>query len=380
MQFSKLAVAAAAAAMVLGSPAFAQNSVLLPVIIELSGGGATVGNNWKNGVELAAAEVNAAGGILGKKVEIPAVDTQTNPGVARAAIQRALDDKPVAILGPIYSGSVKASMQLTADAEVPQIMGGEAGDLTAQGSKYIFRTSFGQNISMPKLANYLRDGEKAKSVAVVFVNNDFGKGGRDAIIKELNSRNIKVAADLSTEAGQADFAADVIKLKSANADAIFIYLNEEESARFLREAKKQGLNKPMIGETTLLGQKVIDLAGDAANGVKGHVGLTVDAPIPAVQEFGKKFQAKYNYKPDHNGLKGYISVYMVKAAAEKAGKLDPKAIAAALHGLTITPDKVPGILMEASWDNTGEIDRISFLAEVKDGKQVITQTLPKLKN
>ena len=359
--------------------AFAQNTIVLPNIIELSGGGATVGTNWKNGVDLAIAEVNAAGGILGKKVESTNVDTQTNPGVARAAIQKALDDKPLVIFGPIYSGSVKATMQLTADAEVAQIIGGEAGDLTAQGSKYIFRTSFGQNVSMPKLANYLRDGEKAKSVAVVYVNNDFGKGGRDAIIKELGSRNIKVAADVSTEAGQADFAADVIKLKSANADAIFIYLNEEESARFLREAKKQGLNKPMIGETTLLGQKVIDLAGDAANGVKGHVGLTVDAPIPAVQEFGRKFQAKYNYKPDHNGMKGYIAVYMVKAAAEKAGKLEAKAIAAALRGLTISPATTPGILMEGTWDQTGEIDRISFLAEVKDGKQVITQTLPKLK-
>ena len=70
---------------------------------------------------------------------------------------------------------------------------------------------------------------------------------------------------------------------------------------------------------------------------------------------------------------------MIKAAAEKAGKLDAKAIAEALHGLTITPDKVPGILIEATWDDTGEIDRICFLAEVKDGKQVITQTLPKLK-
>jgi branched-chain amino acid transport system substrate-binding protein len=232
---------------------------------------------------------------------------------------------------------------------------------------------------MPKLANYMRDEVKAKSVAVVYVNNDFGKGGHDAIIKELNARNIKIAADLSTEAGQADFAADVIKIKGTDADAVFVYLNEEESARFLREAKKQGITKPLIGETTLLGQKVIDLAGDAANGVRGHVGLSVDAPVPAMQEFGKKFQAKYNYKPDHNGVKGYIAPYMIKAAAEKAGKLEPKAIAEALHGLTISPEKLPGILLEATWDETGEIDRVSFLAEVKDGKQVITQTLPKLK-
>ena len=360
------------------APAFAQDTIKIPNIIELSGAGATVGANWKNGSSLAVDEINAAGGLLRKKVVLEFVDTASDPGKARAAIQRALDDRPIAIFGPIYSGSVNATLKLTAEAEVPQVIGGEAANLTAQGSKYIFRTSFGQNVSMPKIANYLRDGAKAKTLAIVYVNNDFGKGGRNAIIKELEPRGIKVVADLSTEAGQADFAADVLKLKSANADAVFVYLNEEESARFLIEAKKQGLNKPLIGETTLLGQKVIDLAKDAANGVKGHVGLTVDAPIPAIQEFGRKFEAKFSYKPDHNGVKGYIAPYMIKAAAEKAGKLDPKAIAAALRGLTITPDKLPGILIEASWDDTGEIDRISFLAEVKDGKQVITQTLPKL--
>ena len=370
---------AVAAALVVGPTAWAQDAIKIPNIIELSGAGATVGNNWKNGSSLAVDEINAAGGILGKKIQLEFVDTGSDPGKARAAIQRALDDKPVAIFGPIYSGSVSATLQLTNEAQVPQVIGGEAANLTAQGSKYLFRTSFGQNVSMPKIANYLRDAVKAKSLAIIFVNNDFGKGGRNAIMKELESRGIKVVADVSTESGQADFAADVIKLKGANADAIFVYLNEEESARFLIEAKKQGLDKPLIGETTLLGQKVIDLAKDAANGVKGHVGLTVDAPIPAIQAFGKKFEAKFNYKPDHNGVKGYIAPYMIKAAAEKAGNLDAKAIAAALHGLTITPDKVPGILIEATWDETGEIDRISFLAEVKEGKQVITQTLPKLK-
>jgi len=370
---------AAAGAFAVAPPALAQDTIKIPNIIELSGAGATVGANWKNGSSLAVDEINAAGGILGKKIVLEFVDTGSDPGKARAAIQRALDDKPVAIFGPIYSGSVSATLQLTNEAQIPQVIGGEAANLTAQGSKYLFRTSFGQNVSMPKIANYLRDETKAKSLAIIYVNNDFGKGGRNAIMKELETRGIKVVADLSTEAGQADFAADVIKLKGANADAIFVYLNEEESARFLIEARKQGLDKPLIGETTLLGQKVIDLAKGAANGVKGHVGLTVDAPIPAIQAFGKKFEAKFGYKPDHNGVKGYIAPYMIKAAAEKAGKLDAKAIAEALHGLTITPDKVPGILIEATWDDTGEIDRISFLAEVKDGKQVITQTLPKLK-
>jgi branched-chain amino acid transport system substrate-binding protein len=374
-----LAASAAALMTLSAGPSSAQEVIRIPNIIELSGGGATVGTMWRNASAMAAEEINARGGILGKRIQLDYIDTGTDPGRARAAIERTLDARPIAIFGPIYSGSVNATLKLTAEAETPQIIGGEAANLTAQGSKYIFRTSFGQNVSMPKIANYLRDDVKAKTVSVVYVNNDFGKGGRNAIVAELEKAGIKVGADLSTEVGQADFAADMVKVKGANADAIFVYMNEEESARFLIEARKQGIDKPLIGETTLLGQKVIDLAKDAANGVRGHVGLTVDAPIPAVQDFGKRFEAKYSTKPDHNGIKGYIALYMVKAAAEKAGKLDPKAIADALRGLTITPDKEPGILIEGTWDQTGEIDRISFLAEVKDGKQVITKVLPKLK-
>src|SRR5258707_9237783 len=213
-------------------------------------------------------------------------------------------------------------MALLQLAEIPEIVGGEAAAITQKGDPYVFRFSFGQQFSMPKIANYIRDSVKAKSVAVLWVNNDFGKGGRDTFIKEMAARNIKVTADISTESGQADFSADVVKIKAANADAIFVYTNEEESARFLKEAKKQGIKAPLIGETTLLGQKVIDLAGDAANGVKGHVGLTVDAPIPAVQEFAERFRKRFNYVCDHNGIKGYTAVYFIKYVAEKSGKFD----------------------------------------------------------
>jgi len=212
----------------------------------------------------------------------------------------------------------------------------------------------------------------------LWVNNDFGKGGRDNFIREMTSRNIKVVADVSTESGQADFSADVVKIKAANADAIFVYINEEESARFLREARKQGVRTSLIGETTLLGQKVIELAGDAANGVRGHVGLTVDAPIPAVKEFAERFKKRFNYVCDHNGIKGYTGVYFVKHVTEKTGKFDSKGFAAAAHGITITPAQEPGILMEATWDKNGDIDRESFLGEVVNGQQKIVEILPKL--
>jgi len=359
--------------------ACAQTTVYIPDVIELSGPGAVSGTNWRDGVALAVDEINNAGGILGRKIQTEHLDTQSNPGVSRAQVQKVLDKDPYVVLGPIYSGSVKVNMALTQQAEIPQIVGAEAADITTQGNPWVFRTAFGQQFSMPKIANYLHDKLKVKTVALVWVNNDFGKGGHDNFLKEMKARNIEIAADISTEQGQVDFGSDVIKLKSAKADAIFVYTNEEESARFLIEAKRQGLLTPLFGETTLLSQKVIELAGPAANGVRGHVGLSADAPIPAIEDFTKKFSDRYKYRPDHNGIKGYTAAYLVKYVTEKIGKFDSKAFGAAMKGLTLRPDKAPGMLMEASWDQNGDIDRASFLAEIVDGKQKIVETLPKLK-
>lgn len=355
-------------------------TINLADVAELSGSGATVGTNWKNGIDLAVEEINAKGGILGAKIVVTHADTQSNAGIAKAQAQKALDGEPYALLGPGYSGSVKVCAPLAQEAGIAEIMGGEAAELTRAGNKFLFRTSFGQQTSMPKIAKYIAEDMKAKTAAVVWVNNDFGKGGHDTILKEFAARGVKVLADDSTEAGQADFAADALKVKDANPDVVFIYLNEEESARILKELRKADVKAPLVGETTLIGQKVIELAGEAANGALGHVGLTTDAPIPAIKAFRDKFVAKYNYVPDHNGIKGYLALYMIKAATEKMGKLDSKNLAAALHGLTITPEKEPGILMEVTIDENGDLDRQSFLGEVVNGKQVIKEVLPKLKN
>jgi branched-chain amino acid transport system substrate-binding protein len=373
-------LAGAVLATILTAAAFAQSgtSIKLADVAELSGGGATVGTNWKNGIDLAIEEINAKGGVLGRKLEVTHADSQSNPGVARAQVQKALDNEPYVLLGPGYSGSVKVTAPLAAEAGIAQIMGGEAAELTQAGNKFLFRTSFGQQSSMPKVAKYINDDIKAKSVAIVWVNNDFGRGGRDVIAKEFARYGIKVAADLSTEAGQADFAADVSKIKAANPDAVFIYLNEEESARILKELKRQGVTVPLIGETTLVGQKVVELAGDAANGARGHVGLTTDAPVDLIKGFREKFVRKYSYIPDHNGIKGYLAVYMVKAATEKMGKVDGKVLADALHGLTVRAANEPGILMDVTFDQNGDIDRQGFLVEIVEGKQVVKQVLPKL--
>ncbi len=374
MKLRNLAAALALAAPLLAS---AQGKpVVIVGLVELSGTGTTSGTNFDNGVKLAVKEINASGGILGRKVEYTSMDTQSNPGVAKALAQKAVDMGAYVVMGPVFSGSIIVSMVETKRAEIPNFTGGEAANITQQGNPYIFRTSFTQSTAMPKIANYIKDSVKAKTVDLIWVNNDFGKGGRDLIMKSLEARGIKIAADVSTDPGQIDFSGAVLKVKQSNADALFAYTNEEESARLLRELRKQGYSKPVIGETVLTSQKVIELAGEAANGAIAHVGLSADAPLPQFRAYDAKFQKEFRSKSDHNGIKGYTGMYIVKAVTEKIGKFDQKAFAKAMHGVKLTYKEHPGVMMDVRFDQNGDIDRESFLTKVVDGKQVVTETLP----
>jgi branched-chain amino acid transport system substrate-binding protein len=347
-------------------------------LVELSGGGATVGTNFDNGVKLAIKEINGAGGLVGRKIDYTSWDTQTNPSVSKALAAKAVDSGAYVVMGPVFSGSIVVSMGETRRAEITNVVGGEAASITQQGNPYVFRCSFTQTSAMPKVAKYMKDTVKAKTVAVIYVNNDFGKGGRDAIMPEFKAQGIEVVADVSTDQGQLDFSGPVLKAKQSNADALFIYLHEEESARILRALRKQGYDKPIVGETTLANEKVLELAGDAADGVVAHVGLTADAPNPTVQAFVQKFQTEYKYRPDHNAMKGYTGMWAVKAMTDKIGKIDTKALAAAFHGATILAKDYPGVLFDVKYDKNGDLDRESFFVKVANGRAQVVQTFKPL--
>lgn len=344
-------------------------------IVELSGPGATAGTNFDNGVKLAVKEINAAGGMAGRKVDYVSWDTQTQPGVAKALAAKAIDQGAPLVIGPVYSGSILISMNETRRAEIPNMIGGEAALITQQGNPYVFRASFTQVAAMPKVVRYIQHSVKAGTLAVIYANSDFGKGGRDMVLKELQAAGIKVVADLSTDVGQVDFSSTVIKARQSNADALFVYCHEEESARILKELRKQGYDKPVIGETTLANDKVIELAGEAANGVVAHVGLTPDAPNPPVQAFARKYLAEYKIKADHNAMKGYTALHAAKATFDRLGRIDSKAFTQALHGATLLVKDHPGVLFDVKYDDKGDLDRESFIVKVVNGKPQVIETL-----
>lgn len=372
--FGKVTGTAAIALALATVPAFAE--IKIGSIVELSGPGAAAGTNFRDGVKMGFEEINAAGGVLGEPVDVEEYDSQTDPQVSRAMVQKAIDDGVYVITGTVFSSSTVVNMLVAKQAGIPQFTGSEAPSITAMNNPFIFRTAFGSQKGVPKLVKYMTEEMGVKKVAVVWANTEFGKGGHTAFVEEAAKAGVEIVADIPTEQAQNDFSADVVQLKGVEADAVFVYLTEEESARFLREARKQGITQPLVGETTLIGNKVIELAGEAANGAMGHVGLTPNADIAAMTEMVARFTDAYRYTPDHNAIKGYTAAYAIKCVTEMIGSADSAAFAEKMHGLTITAAECPGILMDVSWDDTGEMSRESFFVEVQDGKQVVKAVLP----
>lgn len=359
------------------SAAQAQETVKIGMIAELSGPGAPSGTNWRDGIKIAVEEINAEGGILGKKVEVPEYDTQTDPQVSRALVQKAIDEGAYAIWGTIYSGSTMVNMLVAQQNSTPQFVGSEAPGVVAKGNPFVFRTSSGAQKGVPALTAYFTDTLKAKKVAVAWVNNEFGKGGHDVFVAEMKKAGIDVIADVASEQAQTDYAADVAKLKGANPEAVFVYMNQEESARFLIEAKKQGLSMPLVGEVTLTEAKVIELAGDAAEGAIAHVGVTATATeVPGIGAFAQKFEEAFKRKPTHDAIKGYVGAWTTKYVTEMVGGFDGEAFANKMHGLCLKVADHPKILLDTCWDEHGEMSRPSFMVQVKNGAPVVIGTVP----
>ena len=262
----------------LGSVASAQVSVAVP--IEQSGAGAVVGMRWIRGIEMAVADINKSGGLLGKKIETFTIDTKTEPPVAVAAVRKAVEGKPLVIMGPIYSGSALACMGVARDAGIPQFVGSETPNIGKQNNSNIFMTTNNSENATRMVVDWLTNVVRVKKMAMMYANNDFGKAGRDALIQLLQPRGVQFVADIATEQGQTSFSGEISRIKASTPDTLFVYMNEEESARALRQIKEAGLDRQMrlIGSTTLMNVDVIRLAKDAVNGVEGFIGETYAAP------------------------------------------------------------------------------------------------------
>ncbi|MGD0264353.1 MAG: ABC transporter substrate-binding protein [Candidatus Methylomirabilota bacterium] len=355
-----------------------QDKVTIAIVIEQSGPGAAVGARWIRGVQMAADEINTGGGLLGKRIDTFILDTKTEAPVAVAAMRKAIESKPFVVMGPIFSGSALAVMGLVRDAGIPEFVGSESPNVAKQNAANnpnTFLGSLNVELSMQKVAKWIREVLQAKKIALIWANDELGKSGREALKKLLEPQGVQFVTDISTELGQSSFAGELSRIKASGADTLFIYMHEEESGKLLPQVRELGLDKQMkiVGHDTLLTEDTLRLAKDAANGVVGHVGLSpVAAPLKPVAD---KYLAKYQELPDHNFYKSYISMHLIKAVVEQNKSFDQQKFREKLKNNTFCVKDYPSLLMNVHYDEKGDLDRESFLIRIENQKQVMAGIL-----
>jgi branched-chain amino acid transport system substrate-binding protein len=358
------------------------DSVFLFVPFE---GNQPVGVNWRAGIEHAVGEINDAGGILGCPITTEFQDTQADPDVSKQVVAEGVEKNPYAILGTVFSSSTVVNMIEAQRAEIPMFVGAEAPSITNReengDNDFIFRTSFGSDNAAPKLVNYMVE-QGVESVDIVYKNDEYGAGGSAAHKAEFEEAGITVGEEILVQPDQSDLSGEVTQLAGSDSQAVFVFLTELETAAFLDEVQNQALDKPLYGSDVLVSGSVIELAQPgAANGAQAHVGLAASAPV-----FADWIAAHEAFHPgitgvDHNNIKGYLSVHMVKELTEQVGSFDRLALAEIAHCNTeMTVANEPGLLMDFAIDGNGDIDRQSFIIEVVDGVGQVVADAPPLDN
>lgn len=313
------------------------DTIKIGVNYELSGNVATYGQDSVKGVEMAIAEINAAGGVDGKKIEVVKYDTKSEPAEATTLATKLMtQDKVVTIIGPATSGSFKATIPVANPNEVPVVSGSAtADDVTVTGGKvqeFAFRTCYSDSFQGTAMANYAANEKGAKTAAIVKdISSDYGKGLAESFKTTFEAAGGQIVAEESYSAGDTDFNAILTRLKGQQFDVIYIPGYYNEAGLIIKQARALGITAPIVGADGFDSPTLLDLAGaDALNDVyfsNHYSNLDKD---PKVQKFIADFKAKYNAEPGAFSALGYDTAYFVADAIKRAETKDSLGIQKAM--------------------------------------------------
>ncbi|HYC48293.1 MAG TPA: ABC transporter substrate-binding protein [Burkholderiales bacterium] len=336
----RFATAVAAAGIFLTSAAHAASGdpIRIGVNEPLTGPVAASGNFVTNGARIAADEINAKGGVLGRRIELVIEDNKSNPTEAVAVAEKLIvRDKVPVMMGAWSSTYTLAVMPKLMEYKVPMLVETSSSDkITVSGNPYVFRISPTSGMEADAFANRVA-AMKIKKADFLVVNNDWGKGAADVFAKMLKSKGVAIGTIETMDAAAQDLNAQLSKLKASDADTLFVTTAVEQLTLVLRQAHALGLKRQII--TTGGSQspdQLIQQAGAAANG-SFHLlffppWFPEAAPNPAL---AKSFVAEwrkrgYNFAGLTEGFRGYDGIQTIAAAITKAGKAEPEAIRQAL--------------------------------------------------
>lgn len=313
----------------------AEDTIKIGVPLPLTGRHSPFGHHEKRAFDLALEEINAAGGVKGKKLEFVYADDQSKPETAITAAQQLLEDDDIIMLTGEYSSSCTYPIAgLAEKKKVPFVVSTAAADnITQSGWKYIFRTDQPASEFDSSLQDFLLKVAKPKSIAIFYENTLFGTSVAKAMKEWAESNNIEVPIFDDYEAGLVDFKPMLFKMKEVNPDVVYAISYLMDATLITRQMKEIDLNPKMFAGSAA-GYSIpeyLEGAGDAAEYVYTSTMWERTVPYPGAKEFDQKYREKYDLKPPYHAAQAYAAAYVCADAIKRASELTREAVRQALE-------------------------------------------------
>jgi branched-chain amino acid transport system substrate-binding protein len=358
------------------APALAQAAEPIKIgeYASLTGKDATFGQSQDKGIKLAMEEINAAGGVLGRPLEVIAEDNQTKSGESATAAKKLISrDKVIALLGEVTSSRSLEVAPLAQSAKIPMIAPGATNAAVTQKGDYIFRVCFIDDFQGVVMAKFAKNDLNAKRVATLTSVSSAYSVGLAKVFKEtFIAGGGTVVAEQKFNEGDKDFRAQLTAIKAANVDAVFVPGYYQEAALVARQARNLGLTVPLFGGDGWESEQLLKIGGEAMNGTFYSTHFTPENKDPAVVTFVAKFKKRWSDEtPDAYAALGYDALYVLADAIKRAGTTENVKLRDALAATK----NFAGASGVTTLDKDRNASKPATIIAIKDGKLQFLKTV-----
>jgi len=303
----------------------AQDTIKVGEFASLTGKEATFGQSIHNATVLAVDEINATGGVLGKKIQLVYEDDQSKAGQASTVVQKLIaSDKVIAILGEVASSRSLEAASICQVNKIPMISPGSTNPEVTEKGDYIFRICFTDSFQGGLLANYALNNLKVKKVAMLIdTKSDYSVGLADNFKQAFVAKGGQIVQERNYSGGDKDFRAQLTSIKAAQPEAVLLPGYYTDVGLLIRQARQVGIKAPLFGGDGWESPHLAEIAGSSAiAGTFFSTHYSSEENRPEVQDFVKRYKAKYDAVPDAMAALGYDSVLILADALKRAGSTD----------------------------------------------------------
>jgi branched-chain amino acid transport system substrate-binding protein len=340
---------------------------------DLSGRTSSFGQSTKNGVEMAADEINKAGGIDGRTIQIITEDDQGEPNKAATVVTKLINqDKVIALLGEVASSNSLAAAPKAQGSKVPMISPSSTNPAVTQVGDYIFRVCFIDPFQGEVMAKFSANNLKAKRAAILYdFNSDYSRGLYQFFKRSFTQLGGQIVSEQSYTQGDRDFSGQLTAIRSSNPEVIYVPGYYGEVGVIANQTKQLGIKAPLLGGDGWDAPQLWQLGGASLNGdyISNH--YSVDDPSPAIQKFVADYKGRYNILPDALAALGYDSMKVLADAIKRAGTTEN----VKLRDAIAQTKNFPGVTGQITIDGDRNAVKPAVVLKLQDGKFVYETTI-----